>query len=86
METLTIVGLTGIVAIGGSFAKHVGKPDTTQKAIKVTVGIAAYTFAMLIFDEAAPKLAKPFAILFLITVLFYYTPAISKQLKGLLGT
>jgi hypothetical protein len=76
----TLAALTAVIAIGGHFAQ---KPGDRAGAIKVTVGVTAYTFGLLIFGQIDDTLAMAFAVLVLITVLMYYGVAINKRLSFL---
>ncbi len=81
MRITTLAVLTALVAIGGHFAQ---RPGDVPGAVKVTVGVTAYSFGLLLLAQADEGLALAFAVLVLITVLMYYGVAINKRL-GFLG-
>lgn len=82
MKITTLAVLTALIAIGGTFAQ---RPGDTPRAVKVTVGVTAYSFGLLILAQVDESLAFGFAVLVLITVLMYYGVAINKRLGFLKG-
>lgn len=80
MAPTTLAALTALIAIGGHFA---AKPGDISGAIRVTVGVAAYSFGLLIFANIDNDLAVAFGWLVLIAVLLVYGVAINKRLKFL---
>lgn len=80
--TLTFIALTVIVGIAGTFAKN---PGDVQKAIRVTIALAAYTFGALVINEANEELGQIFAALVLTSILLWYGDSIAKKFKFLAG-
>ena len=78
MNTSTIIVLTVIVGIAGTFAKN---PGDVQKAVRVMVALGAYAFGALLLEYVDVQLSEQLAVLILVAMLFVYGVPISQKLN-----
>lgn len=75
MDTTTSTVIAGVIVAVGQWAKKDG-----TVSIKLVVGMMVLVLMLSALDSAQPKLAKQFAALILVTVVFTYAIPITKKL------
>jgi len=74
---------TAAVAIGGAALSKPKRGETKiERLTKVTIGVAAYSFGLLIIDQRSPQVAQPMAALVLIALVLRYSAAITSFVKS----
>ena len=69
----TVLVMTAAIALGGAAVSKPAHGETKiERLTKVSVGIAAASFALLILDQAVPAIALPMAWLMLATIVLFY--------------
>ena len=74
MDTGTAVVATGLVVALGHWTQN--KPLD----VKVFVGVGVYAVSLALIQQGSPELASQFALLVLLTALFFYVVPIARKM------